>query len=289
MTTELPFMLTWNETHLKTHKALVKNSLNSPYCRKILCQVNKGREAFLETFGDEFSDKVAVMPWAVPKKMFKKSYEKEKIKILFVNSGNINTADHFFGKGGAEVIESFKLLCRRYNNVELVIRSGMPKHIKEKCSAIQNITVIDKPIPWKKLEKEWKSADIFILPNHFNTSAQAFLDAMSYGLPIVTTDTWANTEFVEDGKNGFVVHNSRAARFTEGSILHMGVVYFRDIRKGPSSDVVKGLVDKLSLLVTDAKLRKKLGEQAKYEIEAGKFSVGVTKTKLKRILDESTA
>jgi glycosyltransferase involved in cell wall biosynthesis len=289
MGNELPYLLAWNEKHLEEYKDKIKEALNSNYCLKIICRVNKGKEAFLATFGEELEGKVEVVYWGTIPKNFKREYNKERVKILFVNSGNINTALHFYAKGGAEVVEAFKVLSQKYDNIELVIRSGMPQSLKRKLTRLSRVKVIDKPISWTELEKEWLSADIFVLPNHINTPAQVFLDAMSYGLPVVTTDTWANSELIENGKTGFLVHNPRSAHFQEGPILHLTHPEFiNEIMKGPEHRVVEGLIKAISALIENPELRKKMGEASRWEIEYGKFSLKKRNEKLKKIFDETT-
>jgi glycosyltransferase involved in cell wall biosynthesis len=288
MENELPYLLVWNEKHLKKYKDKIMEVLNSNYCRKIICRVNKGKEALLATFGKELEEKIEVVYWGTIPKNFKKEYNKDTVKILFVNSGNINTALHFYAKGGAEVVEAFKALSQKYDNIELVIRSGLPQNLKRKITKLSRVKVIDKPISWTELEKEWLSADIFVLPNHINTPAQVFYDAMSYGLPIVTTDTWANSELIENGKTGFLVHNPRSAHFQEGPILHLThTEFFNEIMKGHEPKVVKGLIKAISTLIENQELRRKMGEAARQEIEHGKFSLKKRNDKLKEILDEA--
>jgi glycosyltransferase involved in cell wall biosynthesis len=287
VTTELPFILGSTEQSFSRNKSRIKRLLNSDSCKRILCQVEKGREAFVATLGDGIGKKIEVIPWSVPSKKIKK-IPHNGIRLLFVNSGNINTAEHFFGKGGAEVVESFKKLSKLYANIELVIRSGMPEELKAKYLAMGNIKIIDRPIAWSKLEKIWASSDIFIHPNHYNTSAQVFLDAMSYGLPIVTTDTWANSEFISEGKTGFLVHNPKSAKFTEGPILHLTSGYLKEIIRCPSDEVIEGIVNKLSTLIDNSNLRQKMGKTAKLEIDEGRFSQYEVTKQLKRVLDEVT-
>jgi glycosyltransferase involved in cell wall biosynthesis len=112
---------------------------------------------------------------------------------------------------------------------------------------------------------------------------------MSYGLPIVTTDTWANSELIEDGKMGFLVHNPRSARFQEGPILHLThPKYIKEIMKGPEPKVVEGLIKAISALIENPELRRKMGEAARWEVEHGKFSIKKRNEKLKKLLNEAT-
>ena len=50
-----------------------------------------------------------------------------------------------------------------------------------------------------------KSADVFILPSKFEAFPLSILEAMSVGLPIVSTNTGGIADMVIDGKNGFLV------------------------------------------------------------------------------------
>jgi glycosyltransferase involved in cell wall biosynthesis len=105
----------------------------------------------------------------------------------------------------------------------------------------------------------------------------------------VTTDTWANSEIVENGKTGFLIHNPRSAHFQEGPILHLTHPEFvSEIMKGPEPRVVEGLIKAISTLIENPELRRKMGKAAKWEIEYGKFSLKKRNEKLKKILDEAT-
>jgi glycosyltransferase involved in cell wall biosynthesis len=287
MANELPYLLAWSEKHLKKYKDKIKEVLNSNYCRKIICRVNKGKEAFLATFGEELEEKVKVIYWAATPKNFKKRYDRDEVKILFVNSANINTtqfnASHFCAKGGLEVLEAFIKLSSQYKNLKLTIRSSMPKNLKDKYASIPNLRLIDQSIPWPELEKEWKTADIFVLPNHGNTPAQVFYDAMSYELPIITTDTWANGEIVEDGRTGFLIHDPLSARYTINGVMYLNHPSFkRDVLAGPVSTIVKELVKKISLLIEDPELRRTMGKMARRKNE---FLFKTRNRRLKDILD----
>jgi len=55
------------------------------------------------------------------------------------------------------------------------------------------------------IKKLYASADIFVLPSFKETFGIVFLEAMHYGLPIVTTNVSAMPELIEEGKNGFLV------------------------------------------------------------------------------------
>lgn len=57
-----------------------------------------------------------------------------------------------------------------------------------------------------ELEEYYKAADLFVLPTREDIWGLVINEAMSYGLPVVTTDRCiAGLEMIDNGKNGFIV------------------------------------------------------------------------------------
>jgi glycosyltransferase involved in cell wall biosynthesis len=84
-----------------------------------------------------------------------------------------------------------------------------------------------------------KAADIYLCVSHFESSPMAVWEAMSMGLPIVSTDVGDVKIFLEDGNCGFCV---------------------------PVGDI-GGMADKISTLIKDQNMRSKMG------LNARKFAV----------------
>lgn len=277
----------WTEKQMSSYRDMVRTILTSSDCKKIICWLEAGKKALVSWLGDELGEKIEVVYWGVPGKSFVKNYDDRKIKLLFVNSGNINTATHFNIKGGSEVLKAFVELDKRYNNLELVIRSGLPESIRRQYENCSNIRIMSKPVPWEELEYEWKTADIFVFPTRV-PPAKVFLDAMCYELPIVTTDVWGNHELVSDGKTGLLVHYSEAFKYIKNNMLYFHSGY-RDVLRKPDSELVDGMVDKIDVLIQNRELRRSLGKAGRREIETGKFSLLKRNENLKKIFDEATS
>ena len=274
--------------HLNRYKNLIEKAFASGYCKKILCWYEAARKTVLSNLDcTEFEHKMEVIPFSARKRDFIKYFNDDKVKLLFVGSANL--PGEFEIKGGAEVVETFLHLNRKYDNLELVIRSDMPRNMKDKCKQFSNIKVIDGIIPWEQLEQEFKTADIFLLPAH-NTPWMVFLDAMSYELPVVTIDAWANSEIIDNGKTGLLAQKSdKLQYYTESFLPNWDTSQFRRAIKTADPEVVDGLVEKTSILIENKELRRKMGKAGRWEIEQGKFSVKRRNEKLKRIFDEATA
>jgi glycosyltransferase involved in cell wall biosynthesis len=281
----------YNIKHFKRFRWLIEKVFSSEYCKKIICWTEAGKKSILYNLDCEnFVDKIEVVPLAVHKKNFVKDYDnRENVRLLFV--GSVNIPGEFEYKGGKEVLEAFFLLRKRYKNLELVIRSDFPSELKTKYSGrLENVRLIEGMLPWEQLEQEFKTADIFLFPTH-STPGLAILDAMSYELPVITTNVWANTEMVEDGKTGFVINKSdRIPYYTENFIpnwSHYPTSKFMRIIKATEPTVVKELVEKTCVLIEDEGLRRSMGKTGRQRIEEGKFSISKRHEKLKKIFDEA--
>jgi len=284
--------------HFKRFKRTLEKALASPFCRKIICwseASRKGLLADLECNG--FAHKVELVDYAVPPRHFVKVYPEQgrrktndgkKTRLLLVGSGTGKGA--FDARGGREVLEMFSILRQRYSNLELVIRSDVPAEVKSKYGGMDGLRLIESMVPWEELEREFRSADIFVLPSHA-TMPMNILDAMSYELPVVTVDYWANKDIVEDGRTGLVAHG-----FAGFSPHYPGTHQpawttsgYKVTQRKTDPAVIADLVEKVSLLIENAGLRQKLGKAGRAEVEQGRFSLKRRNDKLKQIFDEAIA
>lgn len=76
----------------------------------------------------------------------------------------------------------------------------------------------------RKEEKEnlLKNADIFLLPSYTEAMPMSILEAMGYGLPIVTTNVGGIPQLVEDGKNGYMTEPGNIDGFVKAILKLFG-------------------------------------------------------------------
>ena len=148
---------------------VIEYKLSSKFCKKVMPWSDVGKETLLTNLNSKgFEDKIEVVRLAVHPKEFVKSPSGDKVKLLFVGTGNsFNIPDSFELKGGKVALEVFKQLNKKYDNVEFVIKSSVPPEIKQECLLYPNIKLIDRTIPWELVEQEYKTADIFLHPGYF--------------------------------------------------------------------------------------------------------------------------
>ena len=272
------------------YKKSVEKLLASDYCRKILTWTEMAKKSILLNFNcADFEHKIEVIPPAVHSKDFIKDYNQDKVRLLFI--GSVNDPKDFEAKGGNEALQAFTILNSKYDNLELVVRAKLPNHIRSEYAGLSNLRVVEEILPWQLLEQEFHQADIFLFPSHLLQNT-VVLDAMSYELPVVTTEIGAtNGEYVEDGVTGFVIASSdKVPYFTGNFILTSETIHRGRLIKATRSlepKVVDELAAKTSLLIENPDLRRKMGKAARWEVDHGRFSIERRNERLKKIFDEA--
>jgi glycosyltransferase involved in cell wall biosynthesis len=97
--------------------------------------------------------------------------------------------------------------------VRLVIvgrREKDPRYFEEVMSFARSAAMVDRiellqDLTEEELAGEYARADIFVLPSHWEGYGMAVAEAMTYGLPIISTAAGAIPELVRSGVNGILV------------------------------------------------------------------------------------
>jgi glycosyltransferase involved in cell wall biosynthesis len=269
------------------YKSTVEKALAADYCKGIICWSEAGAKTVtLSLANPALEKKIHVVPRVPRSRNFIKQPNKDIVKLLFVNSANI--PGQFFYKGGLIVLAAFEMLCKKYNNLELIMRSDMPQNLKIKFRRVKGVRIIDKVIPWEEMEQIFMSADIFLFPAHCSQDL-VVLDAMSYELPVIITDLMANGEVVENGKTGIFINPSKhVPYFLKNFIPSSGTPAFEKAIRSVDPEMVEELVQQASRLIENPDLRTKMGKAGRWEIDHGKFSIAKRNEKLKEIFDKAT-
>jgi glycosyltransferase involved in cell wall biosynthesis len=276
--------------HLKRFSNIITRTLRSRYCRKIICWSETGRRGLLADLDAQaFGHKIAVVPYTVPPRPGHKTSAGQGVKLIFVGADALGSSWRAFEyKGGREVLSAFALLCDQFANLELVVRARVPPDMSRQYQSLPGLRIIEEYIPWEQLDFEYRTADICVLPSH-TTIPVTILEAMSYGLPVVTINSWANAEYVEDGKTGLVAPRSTRLPYFYANTgqVNFGTPEYDRAIQTPDPLVVEELVWRLRMLIQSSELRRKLSHNAKWEVEHGRFSLGSVNQKLKALFDEA--
>jgi glycosyltransferase involved in cell wall biosynthesis len=182
----------------------------SDFTRRELLQYYKVKE-----------DKIRVIHNGVDVNKFQPAGDKRKAKKeLGFNPDDIailSVGRLYARKGLFTLIESMALVTRKFKNAKFIIAGkGLSNEMKKLVNYAAKLGVKDNIVftgyfPDKKLPKLYQAADIFAFSTFYENLPFAVLEALSTGLPVVTTRVGGIPEMIEDGKNGFLVEpfNSR--------------------------------------------------------------------------------
>ncbi|MEO0116862.1 MAG: glycosyltransferase [candidate division WOR-3 bacterium] len=191
----------------------------------------------------------------------KKESLKKEVKIIFV--GRLTEK-----KGILHLLAAYKRLAFRYPNCHLKVigdgelRGEVIRRIREDNLG-ERITYCGA-LPNEQALREMAESDIFVLPSYKTRDGNqegtpyTILEAQGIGLPVVSTYHSGIPEIVQDGRTAFLVKE-------------------RDI---------KGLEEKLSLLIENPSLRREMGEAGKEFVK--NFSLEKRIEKLEEIYAQLT-
>jgi glycosyltransferase involved in cell wall biosynthesis len=182
----------------------------SDFTRRELLQYYKVKE-----------DKIRVIHNGVDVDKFKPATDKLKAKAEVgfnpEDKAILSVGRLYARKGLFTLIESIALVTGKFKNAKFIIAGkGLSNEMKKLVSYATKLGVKDNIVftgyfPDKKLPRLYQAADVFAFSTFYENLPFAVLEALSTGLPVVTTNVGGIPEMIEDGRNGFLVQpfNSR--------------------------------------------------------------------------------
>lgn len=251
----------WDAIQKPRVRRIIMKSLMSKSCKKILPQSEAAKRSFIRAIGkknfEKIKDKVEVLYLTIRptnKKKIKRNDGKVVISLL---------GRSFYGKGMPHMLKAYERLTKKYCNLVFRYKGLLPEGWDEFAKSLPGFEHVTGHLPRDELfERMYLSADIYAMPTNKDNYGVVFLEAMSAGLPIVATTSFTVPELVEDGKNGLLVQTD----LTHENYYDRVDKYNRDIRM-VDKDIVDQLVEKLSILIEDEKLREKMGNAGRKRIE----------------------
>lgn len=241
--------------------AILAEKYAAKYCKKIICVSEKDRQlaikykiAPIEKLmtihnGTEIEtwEKILQLKADQKKAIFLTRYG-EQIRIIFVGRLAIP-------KDPITLVEAFKQLPENLQQASSIFIVGDGPNKEELENLIQKLNLKQKiyllgGIDRQEVRKIYLFGDIYVLTSNWEGLSRSVIEAMSCGLPVIASDVGGNAEAVDESC-GFLVQRGDVER----------------------------VKDALEKLITDKKLREKMGK-AGYEKAAREFS-------LDRMLEET--
>jgi glycosyltransferase involved in cell wall biosynthesis len=274
--------LNWVSLKKPITKYFISKYLSSPWCKKILpysYAAKKNMEDWIDC--KKFKNKIEVFHPAYHTTKINRKQSDDVILSFVCRTSPIDL--DFYTKGGHDLLNAFQILNKKYNNIHLKIKGTIPVHLRKN---LKNITFTEENLPREKFYEEFLyKPDIYIQPTLVDTFAIAVVEAMSVGLPVMATNMFAMPEIINEGYNGFLIntkiHWDKYVKFDPK---------YEKFNKDASKihpEMVKDMVKKLSILIEDKKLRKKMGQNGFKIVDSGKLSIKNRNKQLRRIYEEA--
>jgi glycosyltransferase involved in cell wall biosynthesis len=192
----------------------------SDFTRRELLQYYKIRE-----------DKIRVIHNGVDINKFKPAADKTAAKkevglnprdIAILSVGRL-----YARKGLFTLIESMPLVTRQFPNARFIISGkGLSGEMKKLVNHAAKLGVRDNIVftgyfPDRKLPRLYQAADVFAFSTFYENLPFAVLEALSSGLPVVTTNVGGIPEMIDDGKNGFLVQPFNSGELADRILYYL--------------------------------------------------------------------
>jgi glycosyltransferase involved in cell wall biosynthesis len=191
------------------------------------------KELALQT---DANQKIEVIYNGVNTEGFKPDDAQKKENKIYITVGATRITHR---KGINFLIDAIKMLEEKYPTIFMEVmgegnaREELENQV-EKLGLSDRIKFIGR-IPSEETHKYYQKADVFVLPSLNEGMSNAMLEALSSGLPIISTDTGGADELVREGENGFIIK-------------------MKDSRD---------LAEKLEKIISEKDLREKMGQESR--------------------------
>jgi len=234
----------------KKKKKIIKY-LKSPYCKKIIAWTNWSKQGIIKEF-PEIKNKVEVVYPAIPEQKFKK-IKTGKIVLLYASR-------RFYFKGGLYAVEVMDRITKENKNVEGWIVSDVPKGVFDKYKNNNQIKFLGMKPQKELFEKIYPATDIFLYPSFTDSLGFGILEAMSFGIPVVSCDGQSRKELIQNSKTGFVISKEKKIEISQQFLKNLS-----------DYKLIDELEKTTTLLIRSNKLRRIISKNCIKEIQNGKF------------------
>jgi glycosyltransferase involved in cell wall biosynthesis len=149
-------------------------------------------------------EKISVVYPGMPVRQSKRTEPDDEVKFLFIGK-------KLTRKGAFLVKKSFEKLVEEYDNIKLTVVTSQT----EKLADSRNINCIRSMQREALFNKVFPIHDVFLFPVYNEGFGITIEEAMSFGMPVISTNINAIPELVENEKTGFLIERGNSKELTE--------------------------------------------------------------------------
>ncbi len=146
-------------------------------------------------------------------------------------------------KGAFDLIQAFSLLPNHLkNSTELILAGDGDLEQAQEMTTKLELSSSVRFLGWigsKQRDQILKEADIFVLPSYNEGLPMAILEAMAWGLPIITTPVGGIPEVVIQGQNGLLIEPGNVSQLSKSIQYLMQDITLRQSMGKFSRETVK--------------------------------------------------
>jgi glycosyltransferase involved in cell wall biosynthesis len=179
-----------------SERSLARMDREFETCDHIVVQSNVSRQSFVER---GLGEKTIVLRTGVDSEFFAPPVPSERRLFRAVYVGRVQMA-----KGAAYLLQAWKRLA--LPNAELTLIGEIRPEVRSVLNHFADSSVRFAGIlPLPEVARCYRESDLFVFPSVSEGLAEAVLEAMATGLPVVATDASGARDCIDDGKEGLIV------------------------------------------------------------------------------------
>lgn len=265
--------------NFERNKKKIKAQLDKAYKITYLSETCKNHA--IELYGKDIEGKSFVnYPYMADN--YKKNNRNDNGIINFIFVG-LNSR----GKGGDELLEAFT--HTKEQNIRLTFISNLSDEKKSKYEKDSRISILPPQPRIKLLNEIYPKMDVMVFPSFYESFGVVLLEALSFGMGIITLNTYATPEIVKNDYNGKLLHHP----ILKPTILNgKEVVNCVDLRIQDFHDrylkhdeFYYGMYEELKSAISEASNQYKKWQKNSLELFNNKFSPNIWLSNMKKIME----
>ena len=230
----------------------------SQYTKQLLSEAYNIQCKKIYLIRNGLQDNATILREEEKNKLKKSLYFNEEEKLILY----VGRLDKY--KGGAELLEAFRILLENNSNFRLIIiGSGNDSIYFQQTENIWSKVIFTGRIDKDLVYKFYQIADVGVIPSFSEQCSYVAIEMMMHGLPIVGTDSTGLSEMILDGINGYKVN----LKESEDSVILDSSELSESIKK----------------IINNPKHQKRLSEGARHQY-LSKYTFDLVKKKYNNIL-----